>query len=221
MRQNLLLLSAAILLLSACSLPQKRHWKPIEKRVVDIEELPPLFSNPGDKGLYKGSFQYKDQFFGGLFFIKCTAPQHHRLVLMSEIGLKLMDFEVKPNEFVLHHCPTPFQRKAMLKLLEQDFRLLLLNPLTEQSAKIFKDTDNAQRIYRLRVGDSKGYFGFENARDYLRYIETATALPYKMKAELSSYHNGIPQKIVIQHPRIGLRIDLEWVERGEKESGER
>lgn len=82
-----------------------------------------------DKLLLKLQLEYgKKLKIGGLLIIKRLPEQQpgYRLVFLAEVGLVLADFELRSEDFIVHRQLQALRNPMFFKLIENDFRLLLL-----------------------------------------------------------------------------------------------
>lgn len=119
--------------------------------------------------------------FNGMLIVKEMREGEVRIISTTYFGLSLFDISIrKTGEFIVNKCIEPMQRKSLLKLLERDFKLLLL---PEQDMKLLWDTKYFKK-YRKGSGFGKTYIGvFEEG------VETSS-------------------KIELRHPWIKLYITL-------------
>lgn len=90
----------------------------------------------------------------GIFIIKKLDTHHYRMALLNEFGGTLMGFELLDDSFILHHAIPPLRRKALLNILEQDFKLLLNEdmPILRQFANadtiVYETNFDGQQVYQ-------------------------------------------------------------------------
>lgn len=119
--------------------------------------------------------------FSGMLIIKEMQGGEVRIISTTYFGLSLFDISIrKTGEFIVNKCIEPMQRKALLKLLERDFKLLLL---PNQEPKQIRETE-LFKLYRKGSGFGKTYIAV-----------------FEEGAETNS-------KIELRHPLIKLYITL-------------
>lgn len=110
----------AVLFTSCRSYPQR--FTPVEKTAV---RYTPAFLDSNDfEHSFKANIHAYGHTLGGIFVIKKIKQHNYRMALLNEFGGTLLGFELLDGKFKLHHAIPPLKRKALLRILEQDFKLL-------------------------------------------------------------------------------------------------
>lgn len=97
-----------------------------QKGVGDLSA--PIGCKAGDELVYKSSMDYGSKHFSALYIIKCFSSEHFRVVLMTEMGVKLLDLEYESGDFLLHYVMPELNRKVVIKGIQDDFRILFDKP---------------------------------------------------------------------------------------------
>lgn len=84
----------------------------------------PPFSGTFDKALFKTSFDIRKIHLSGYTMIKKTDSAYH-IVFSNEIGMTIYDFELYQKYFKVNYLFEPMNKKAMVRIFERDFRLLI------------------------------------------------------------------------------------------------
>ncbi len=84
----------------------------------------PPFSGIFDKALFKTSLDIRKNHLSGYTMIKKNDSAYH-IVFSNEIGMTLCDFELNQEYFKVNYLFEPMNKKAMIKIFERDFRLLI------------------------------------------------------------------------------------------------
>jgi hypothetical protein len=98
----------------------------------------------------------------GILIIKKISEITHRVVLTSDFGNKLIDFEISENDFKLNYVLPDLDKKIVINFLKNDFQQLLKQkyPVTESF-----ENENS-KIYLSKI-DNKTYYLFFNKEDQL------------------------------------------------------
>lgn len=178
---------------------------------ISRSELPTPFILSTDKNLvYRASFDYKEHHFSGLCVLKKTNEQNIRIVFLSEMGITLMDFELRDEDMLVHKIIEQLNRKILLTFLENDFRQLLMTDLFDpERVRIrkkdrmeeFRVKNNLKASYYRRDIDieksvRKGLLGFKKASVNYEYGET-----------------HIPTRIILTHHRVKMNLKLTLLEK--------
>ena len=210
--KNLIKSLIIILLLSSCSISFHGNLQKIEKRQLNSGELKSVFNDGFNKVLFKAQIQLYNKYFSGLLFIKSIENNTIRIVFVTEIGIKIFEFEFINNDFNVHYCLEMFNKKVILKTLEKDIKLLLMNNLVDEKVKIFEDKKSKNKVYKLKKNGQSNYYFIDKETSNLIKIENSSGIFRKVIIELNDYKDGFPNKINIVYPGIKLNIQLKLIE---------
>lgn len=172
MKQCFRLISFTLLLsviLTACGTRQS---------VVSNPTLPVLQTDSIESSKYALSFVFKGNITAGTLITKKMDREEIRIFALTLFGMSLFDFGLKEKEMVVYSCIEPLRQKKVLKILENDFRLLF----TED-----------RRIKKMKEKENR--LTFAANRFFLRTLVTASPADRINAVE-------------IKHPWIGLTINL-------------
>ena len=85
----------------------------------------PFFGQGFEKALFTGSLDIKKHHLTGFLLVKKMEDESYRIVFTNQVGMTFFDFEVKQNSFRVVYCFESLNRKALIRIFEKDFRLLL------------------------------------------------------------------------------------------------
>ncbi|MCK4662759.1 MAG: hypothetical protein KAT68_07835 [Bacteroidales bacterium] len=171
-----------------------------------------IFSKDFEKVLFKTSIEAYGKYFSGLMFIKqMKADSSFRVVFLSEVGLKIFDFEFalnhkfdKNGKFKIHYCLEYLNKKVLINALQKDIELILMNNIDDYKFKKYKGEEYI--VYKGKYKGTKNYYFIEN--DNITKIKRSGYLFKKVEIDLNNYKNSFPEKISIKHKNIKLKIEL-------------
>ena len=102
-------------LILSCSLPLTKgllEITPENKHVVNR-----YFSNTKMDYIYKTKFQILEHTFGGILIVKKIGEDYHRVVLTTEFGNKIFDFDFKENDFKVNYILDDLNKNFINNLL--------------------------------------------------------------------------------------------------------
>jgi hypothetical protein len=207
-----LFLSSLFLFLVGCTLADYGNYYITEKRQINIYDLPPLFPSSVKKTLFKTSFDINGNYFSGLFLFKLMDDSSHRIVLMTETGIKLFDFELKNNHLKVIFCIPQMNNKYLLNTFERDFILLFSNNIYSHTAEILRDEKNQYKIFRLAFNEEFNYYYINNNFKNLIKIENSSKFFKNVIIDLNDYRNGVPGTISINHCSFPFRMKLKLLD---------
>lgn len=202
MRRFLGIKIAFLFVLSSCSLPVTEGLRQEKSGSVSIQNR--YFSNPEKDYVYKTQMEAYGKNFGGILMVKKLNTHHHRLVMTTEFGSKLLDFEFKDDEFIKNFVIPDLDRKFIIKILKNDFRLLLKEDIL--ASKQFEKKDDW--IYEAEEGNRKNFYFFSKESQKLNQIIHATKRKEKVTFDFYSDTKEIADSIFIKHHSIKLEINL-------------
>ncbi len=118
------------------------------------------------------------------------------------------DFEFTDSAFTVQYCVPQFNRPALLKTIQQDIEIILMNKVKTSSLQHLKDEKNRYLVYKQKEGKFSNYYFQDNHKNQLIKIEHAKGQRKKTTFVLDNYSEDIPGTIQIQHHDIKLKIEL-------------
>lgn len=153
------LYSSFFLLLVSCKSYQLKDVKSVSNTEKTVENL--YFSSKEDY-VYKCQMDIYKNHISGILIIKKISDTTHRVVMTSDFGNKMIDFEISENDFKLNYVLADLDKKMVINFLKNDFQELLRQkyPVAES----FEDEKFS--IFRSEV-DKKNYYLFFNKENSL------------------------------------------------------
>lgn len=170
-----------------------------------------VFDTAFEKALFKGTFDISKHHLSGLFFIKRTSPGSVRIMFSNEMGMTFFDVELNGDEFIIHSCFPSLNKASLMKMLSNDFRLLLIPAANIKSMKLLKSKDPGQVVFKVKP--PKGSFLYTWNKDSGRIcrIQTSNAFFNKTDLILEGDNGPEPKKISISNPMIRLHIRMTYL----------
>lgn len=206
-----LLLISLLALLHSC-IPLHKKLQVATADISRVQKFRPVFTT----ALYKATVDVTGNHLSGLLLIKKMPDSSTRLVFSSEMGLGFFDFEFGPaGEFKVHSIMKKMNRRPVIKTLQHDFELVLMNNLQAATGSV-------------RTGDNLLYFIFPQAKGFNYYItdaqagqlvrmERASNKKVIVEGVMKDYRNGIPDSIGLSHKTFEFNIGLKRIERNAAE----
>ena len=192
-----------IFVFSSCSLKTTEGLRQIPSTKNEIEN--PYFANSELDYVYKAKIGVYSRNFGGIVIIKKIAPQKHRIVMTTEFGGKLLDFQYEDNIFTKNFVIEDLNKKFILNILKRDFKLLL----AEKETVIMEYESLDRRVFKVKNGKRFDFYFFTKNNSKLVKIVNTTKTKEKVEVDFKSTDGKIAENISIKHTGIPLKIDLE------------
>ncbi len=191
----------------SCS-PVHQQMQSVAADVYVLQKFKPAFT----VALYNTTVDVMGNHLSGLLLIKKMPDSSTRIVFSNEMGLGFFDFEFAADgSFKVHSIMKKLDKKSVIKTLQHDFELVLMNNL-----------DNSKAVVKTHEGLT--YFIFPQSKGFNYYItnqtgnelvrlERASNKKTIVEAVMKNYINGIPDTIGISHKTFEFNIGLKRIER--------
>ena len=199
-RQNVLFLSSVFFLLTSCLRFSYRHNGKIEAGKVQVQPI----VVPGQSQHFKAKIRVFNKRYSGLMVVKQTAPGISHLTMITEIGMKIFDFEMSDSAFRSTYIFEPLNKPGTKKLLEQDMKLMMLYPLFHHSSDDFKSPK--AHVYILK--DEIKQFYYTEYKGLIKGAWTKSTLFPGQKIRYFYDDSLRAEKITLRHKRF-LRVNIE------------
>lgn len=162
------LLLSSILLLSGCAISRYKHLS-CDKIVMNENDLAPVIPSSG-LVKYKTSIDVLKNHLTGLLIIKKTDSLTTRIVFVTELGMKLFDFEAKNSHIHAVYVFDPLNKPVLVDALKRNFNnLLLLNAYRQETGKCSKGN---RQVFEIKDAKDKRYYTVENSGTAVLLQET-------------------------------------------------
>src|SRR4051812_45456475 len=104
LQKNLYLNSFLFLIVISCS--PLRGYKLVDKTQVTETNVKPIV-NKNNSLLYKTKINVFNKYYSGLILLKQTDASTSHLTFVTEIGMKMFDFEIRAGQFKLTYVFEP------------------------------------------------------------------------------------------------------------------
>ena len=196
-----------LLLLSSCSVSLFPGYKPI----LNENYREPLSWFQSDTGhfLFNTKVDLMKNHFSGLMITKETGKDTFRVVMITEVGLKLFDFEFIPDQPMrVHYIIDAMDKRILVKTLSDDIGMILMLPSLGTNDPIILHDKKGNMIYRFR-DHRKKFFYFHTEDSALPfYAQRMKGISRKAAVEFfGSSVDGL-DSVKLAHDNISLNIQL-------------
>lgn len=207
LKSNKLLLAFPFFFLLICVLPGLAQRPDFTLR--QSERWQPAFADTFSKALYKTRLEIGKNKLSGVMFLKRTTDSTIRLVYANEIGMTYFDLELSGTWDTIHAIFPSMDRKAFLKILLEDLRILLFRDMTITKLELEKNPHDDIREYRTK--SKRGTASYFADRDSKRLLRHKSARNRMQRAEIRYTYGEVvpPVKVYIVNPTIRLHIYMD------------
>lgn len=171
MRPSLIifLLLSSILLLPGCAISRYKRLS-YDKTVLHERDLAPVLPVSG-MVKYKASIDVLKNHLTGLLIVKKTDSLATRIVFVTELGMKMFDFEAAGDSIRAVYVFDPLNKPLMVDALKRNFNnLLLMNAYGQETGK---NTKGNTQIYEVKHAKSRRYYTVQDTNTHaLRWQDT-------------------------------------------------
>jgi len=162
------------------------------------------FSDESLDYVYKAHIEIYGNELSGIFIAKRINDSVHRLVLTTDFGNTLLDFEVSENSFKVNSIMDNLNKKIILNTLRDDFRTLL-----QVNNKVFKKyIRNNEVIYQTNTNQ---YYYIDLITNDLNKIIKTNKRKEKVIFTFNPKKVTFAENISIQHNNIKLKIEFNQI----------
>lgn len=207
--KNSVLISITLILFSGCSSTMMKGFQLMPESVIDTDSVKPWFQRQSDHFLFQTNINIYKHHFGGIMVVKSLSQESHRVVYVTELGIKIFDMEFfKNGDFKLHYCMDEIDKKYVIKTLKNDFSLLLESTPTGINSDIWMDSQRQKTIVRSRDNIGLKSYIIDDKTKKVEEILVTKNLRKKMKILFFSANGTELDSVRIKHYKIKLNIQL-------------
>lgn len=197
-----LLFSAALLGISCAS-----EYKNLTPTTVDQQCLAKVRPPALATAWYDAGIDVVGKHISGLLLIKEMPDQSKRIVFTNEAGVKFFDFGYDHvGTFKVHYVIRQLNKKAVVRLLRDDFSLLLGLPF---KSPIWKSWEmDGLKYFGVIQGKDHHYLVTDRNCDSLARLETSSNHKKKLTIAMFGADSQKPDSITLQHHTFAMKIGL-------------
>lgn len=176
---------------------------------VTWDETYMWFRNLDSYSLFNASVTMRKNHTTGIMVIHPLPVGGHKVVFMTEFGLKIFDMEFNDTgDLKLHYCMPALNRKPVIKVLGSDIGMITGNGITDRFLSALYDRQTGDVIYRFR-SKRKRYFHIvgSETRKVSSVIRTSSTFR-KVRADFYGKGGNLPDSILLEHDHMNLIIKL-------------
>lgn len=118
---------------------------------------------------YKTSIDVLKNHLTGLLVVKKTDSLTTRLVFVTELGMKMFDFEARNNKMSAVYVFDPLNKPALIDALKRNFNdLLLLNAYRHETGKCDKGN---RRVFEIGDSKDKSFYTVEDPATHAALLQ--------------------------------------------------
>jgi len=215
--KNLLCSSLILILLAGCVSikPGKLYRDKVNGNVLTGVTR---YTPPTSSYLFKATLDIKKHHLSGLLVVKRMTDSlaiqggdngspTYRVVFMNEIGMTFLDLELAAKEMRVVSCFESLNKKALMKILETDLRVLNLESQLSDPTFYHQELTGNQ-VIKGKSDRYNLYQTYSPGGDTLLATSAKTTIADPVRITYEKYVEGFPSNITIENPFIGLKLVL-------------
>jgi hypothetical protein len=193
--------SLIFLLFVSCKTYTLADVKPVANSEKTVENL--YFSSHEDY-VYKCQMDIYKNHVSGILIIKKINETTHRVVLTSDFGNKLIDFEISEADFKLNYVLPDLDKKIIINFLKDDFQQLL-----KQKYSVAESFENQNsRIYLSKIDHKAYYLFFNKETGLLKQMIYTKNKKEKIDFTFEAKKHIFADSLSLQHKDFKIKIQL-------------
>ncbi len=206
-----LVYSLIFILFASCKIYRFGEVKSFSATQKTVENS--YFSSNKDY-VYKCQMDIYKNHVSGIVIIKKISETAHRVVMTTDFGNKMFDFEISQIDFKLNYVLPDLNKKMIINFLKNDFRALL-----RQKYDINESfTDEKNLIFTSIDQNTSAYLFYDNTSDlFLKKIILTKNNQEKINFIFEAKSPTFAEKIKIQHKDFKINIRLLQITENETE----
>ncbi|MFP3596199.1 hypothetical protein [Chryseobacterium sp. SIMBA_029] len=195
------LYSIILLVLGSCKTYKLADVQPISGTEKTVENL--YFSSSEDY-VYKCQMDIYNNHVSGILIVKKINDTMHRVVLTSDFGNKLIDFEISEHNFKLNYVLPDLDKKIVINFLKNDFQHLLRKEYPVNSRFENKESN----IYLSKLDKKTYYLFFNKENGLLNQIIYTRNNKEKIDFTFAAKKHIFADSLNLQHKDFKINIKL-------------
>jgi hypothetical protein len=165
------------------------------------------FGNNDGSTMFRASVNAWKKNSTGIMVVKPFGDDSHRVVFMTEMGIKIFDIQIYRNgSQKLHYSVNELNRGSVVSMLGNDLGLMIYPFTSTGSLKLMERMDRSTVV---RIKDKKGrrYLFMDKDSGRLKEVVSSGILFRKVRIKYTG-NGSKPEKIEISHNFLNLDINL-------------
>ena len=205
LKTRFLVTSLLLFLFVSCKSYKIEGTTKIESNHTNYQNL--YFSNPEIDYVYKAHIEVYGNDLSGIFVVKKVNDSLHRVVLTTDFGNKLLDFELSEKHFKVNYIVDDLNKKIVINTLKKDFELLLTT--NHKVDEVLENENNI--IFKSINGKRTNYLYKSKKENSLVKIVNTSKTKEKVSFSFMPKNITFAEYILIEHINIKLKIELNQI----------
>ncbi len=157
--------------------------------------------------VYKTVINYKDKEFSSLTYFNVLNDSVFKIILLTSFGNTLLEAEVSRTTFKVNNVISYLNRKPILRLLENDWRLMLAGNFNIALPAVYSE-DELMTVFNYTAGRTNNLYHYSKIDNSIVLIESFKGKSRKIIVAVVSTKDAQPEIFSIEHPSLKLKISM-------------
>jgi hypothetical protein len=202
---RLLVTSLLLAVLISCKSYHIEGATKVASATTNFQNL--YFSNPETDYVYKAHIEVYGNDLSGIFVVKKVNDSMHRVVLTTDFGNKLLDFELSETDFKVNYIVDDLNKKLIINTLRKDFVLLLKT--NYKVDEVFENEESM--VYKSKESNRINYLYKSKKDNSCTKLINASKTKEKVTFSFLPKNTTFAESVLIQHYNIKLKIELNQI----------
>ncbi|MCY0969849.1 hypothetical protein [Chryseobacterium wangxinyae] len=168
------------------------------------KEIENLYFTSNEDYVYKCQMEVYGNDISGILIVKKISETKHRVVITSDFGNKMIDFEISESDFKLNYVLEDLNKKMVINFLKNDFRELL-----RQKYSVVESFENEKsNIFRSELDKKNYYLFFSKENSMLTQIVYTRNNKEKINFSFEAKKPTFAEMIHLEHKDFKIDIKL-------------
>ncbi|HLO60386.1 MAG TPA: hypothetical protein VK179_16665 [Bacteroidales bacterium] len=176
---------------------------------TEVSDKPQSWFQPDSaRFLFNTRVDVMKNHFSGILVVKPIGRDTDRVVMITQMGLKVMDFEFYPSgDMKVYYIMDPMNRKVLIRTLKNDIGMVLMNYNDDSPVKL-TEKKTGYPVYKYSQGCKKNYYVLAPGID--KPVKARQIRGLSNKVHATFYGNEVTgiDSVNIEHYTINLSINL-------------
>ncbi len=167
------------------------------------------FQDDGTYGLFSAAIDMRKNHYTGIMVVDPLPSGGHRVVFMTEFGLKIFDMEfISGGAFKLHYCMAALNKKPVVETLRNDIGLVIKDEISGHPYSVLYDRQTGNNVFQVKKKQMRYYYTVDQETNKVSSVLQTGSLFRKVRGDFCCTGGSIPDSVRLDHHNKRLTIKL-------------
>lgn len=207
--------------MAGCSFSLVNNFQRIPEAPISRNEVIPWFQGDTNRFLFHAGIDIYRNHFSGLMIVKPFTDTSHRVLFITETGIKIFDMEFfRSGDYQMHYCMEVINRRSVIRMLKNDIGLMLNSIPESAETTMLKDRQTGRTVIRSKDNRGVTFSYIEDTTKRVNEIMNTRGLTKKVNMIVYSADGAEIDSVDISHYTVKLNIHLSKLDENKPEISE-